>query len=303
MADREFDVVTGAFGYSGKHIARRLIEHGRKVRTLTGRPNRPNPFGEALEVHPFNFDDPDALTESLRGAGTLFNTYWIRFHMKKMTYEQAVVNTGVLIKCAVDAGVKRLVHISIVRPSADSPFPYYRGKAAIEEMIHDSGISHAILRPTLFFGGDDILVNNITWALRHFPLFMVCGRGDYGIQPIYIEDLVDLALEHAEGTENVTLDAVGPETFTYEEFVRMIAERTVMGAWLVHVPRRVMLLASWLIGFFMRDVMLTPDELDGLMSGLMASDEEPTGTTRVTDWVSRNSELLGRVYASEMGRR
>ena len=87
------------------------------------------------------------------------------------------------------------MHISITNPSLDSPLPYFRGKAILEKEIRASGISHAIVRPTVLFGKEDILINNITYLLRRLPVFAIPGSGDYRLQPIYVEDLAEIAVE------------------------------------------------------------------------------------------------------------
>ena len=73
-------VVTGAFGYSGKYITARLLDAGVRVRTLTNSLKRANPFGDKIEAHPFSFNNQAVLIESLRGAAVLYNTYWARQH-------------------------------------------------------------------------------------------------------------------------------------------------------------------------------------------------------------------------------
>jgi NADH dehydrogenase len=113
MVATEFDVVTGAFGYSGKYITRKLLEKGHIVRTLTNSINRPNPFGGQVEALPFNFDHPDKLTDALRGASVLYNTYWVRFDYTNFTHKSAIENSLKLFAAAKKAGVKRVVHISI----------------------------------------------------------------------------------------------------------------------------------------------------------------------------------------------
>jgi NADH dehydrogenase len=303
MPSPDLSIVTGALSYSGKHITRRLLAAGKRVKTITGHPGRPNPFGDKVQVAPFSFDDPGGLIEALRGATTLYNTYWIRFPMKGMTYEKAVENSKTLIRCAEEAGLKRIVHVSVVRPSHDSPYPYYRGKAAVEDAIKASSLSYAILRPTVLFGGEDILLNNISWSLRRFPVFPIAGKGDYKIQPINVEDLAQLAVEQGQKTENVILDAVGPETYTFRELARTIARSIGAGTLFIPVPRAFMLLGARMIGLLVRDVLLTKDEINGLMDGLMASDGEPTGTTKISDWLKLNEDLVGTVYASELKRR
>ncbi len=207
----EFDVVTGAFSYTGKYVTRRLLKAGRRVRTLTGHPNRANEFGEQVEIAPMDFQNPGGLVQSLRGATVLYNSYWVRFSHGRATFDQAVANSRVLIQAAKEAGVHRIVHLSIANPSVDSHLPYYSGKAQVERAIIDSGLSYAILRPTVNFGVEDILINNIAWFVRRFPVFAIPGSGQYRIQPIFAEDIADLAVSAARKKANLILDAVGPE--------------------------------------------------------------------------------------------
>jgi len=301
--DAKLDVVTGAFGYTGKYIARRLLAQGRKVKTLTGHPQRPNPFGEdRVAAVPFNFDKPDALRESLRGISTLYNTYWVRFSHGPVTFERAVQNTKTLIAAAADAGVKRFVHVSITNPSLDSPLPYFSGKAQLEQALAESGLSYAIVRPTVIFGIEDILVNNIAWLLRHFPVFATPGTGAYPLQPIYVEDMAQLAVDVARQEENVTLDAVGPDIFTFDEMVRLIAQKVGSKARIVHVSPGVALFLSRLVGYLVNDVTLTANEVDGLMAGLLISESPPTGHTHLADWLDENVDRVGTRYASEIAR-
>jgi uncharacterized protein YbjT (DUF2867 family) len=297
-----FDVVTGAFGYIGRYIARLLLQRGRTVRTLTGHPERPNPLGAAVEVAPFNFAKPALLTASLRGATTLYNTYWVRFERGPTTFERAVDNTRALVRAAQQAGVRRLVHISITNPTTDSPLPYFRGKALVEDFIAASGISYALVRPTVVFGREDILINNIAWLLRHVPVFAIPLAGDYLLQPVYVEDLARLAASAGEQSQNLVIDAVGSEIFRFDELVALIARAVGSRACIIHVAPTLALTVSRVIGWLLRDVVLTGDELKGLMNELLISHGPPTGTTRFTRWLAENAEHLGRRYASELRR-
>lgn len=302
MEEREFHVVTGAFGYTGKYITERLLSMGRSVRTLTGHPERPNPFGDRVEVARFDFEDRARLAEHLAGASTLYNTYWVRFPRADVTFDRAVRNTETLIAAAKDAGVRRLVHVSITNPSEDSPFAYFRGKASIERMIQGSGLSHAIVRPAVIFGKEDILLNNIAFVLRRFPVFGIPGSGTYRVRPVSVEDLADMCVELGEKGENIVVDAVGPETFTFEELVRLIAATVGSRARIVHVPPAVALSAAKLIGSVVRDVVVTKDELEGLMANLVVTDGPATGERSLSDWLADNARSVGRTYASEVSR-
>ena len=193
----KFDVVTGAFGYTGKYITRRLLAAGREVRTLTGHPHRPDPFGGRVQIAPLDFRNLVGLVESLRGASVLYNSYWVRFSHGRVTFDDAVANSKILIQAAREAGIRKIVHISIANPSLDSHLPYYAGKAKVEKAIFDSGLPYAILRPIVIFGKADILINNIAWFVRHFPVFAIPGSGEYEIQPIFVEDMADLAVDAA----------------------------------------------------------------------------------------------------------
>ncbi|NOX61429.1 MAG: NAD(P)H-binding protein [Chloroflexi bacterium] len=304
MTNYRLHAVTGAFGYSGKHIARILIERGRQVITLTNSLHKPNPFGQRIRVHPLCFDDPKRLTEALRGVETLYNTYWVRFNYRGFSHEQAVHNSRILFRAAREAGVERIVHISITNPSLDSPLSYFRGKAQVEEALKSCGASYAILRPAVLFGHEDILINNIAWALRHLPIFGVFGDGQYRLQPIFVQDLAQLAVAQGETRDNATIHAIGPETYTYRGLVETIAE--IIGARrpIVSVPPWLGYAAGRVIGKMVGDVFITRGEIEGLMADLLyVEGAEPVGRVRLSDWARTHRHELGRDYASELARR
>jgi NADH dehydrogenase len=240
------NIVTGAFDYTGRYLAGTLLERGAKVKTLTGHPNRPNPFSDAIETAPFSFDNPDALARSLEGAAVVFNTYWIRFPSGDLTFERATSNVKTLIDAASRTGVTRFVHISITNANVDSPLPYFRNKGLVEQYLMRSGLSYAILRPAIIFGSEDILLHNISWMLRRFPLFTIPGHGNYRVQPIFVGDLARLAVEMANERRNLTIDAVGPEIFTFNELVKLLARTVASKARIVHVSPSVELVLAWL---------------------------------------------------------
>ena len=249
--NRELHVVTGAFGYSGRYITERLLRAGYRVRTLTNSPDREHPFGNRVEVHPFNFDHPERITSSLEGAQVL----------------------------------------------------YFRGKALIEHDLRESGLSYAILRPAVLFGGEDILINNIAWVLRHLPIFGVFGAGHYRLQPIHVHDFADLAV--AQGVERADriIDAIGPETYSYRELVRELARIIGVRRPIVSVPPQLGYAAGWLLGKLLGDVLITRDEVEGLMQDLLATESKPTGRTKLSSWAWEHAATLGRRYATELGRR
>ena len=291
--------VTGAFSYSGKYITKRLLARGEEVITLTRHPNHPDPFNGKVKAYPLDFDET-SMTRSLRDVDVLVNTYWVRFDKGENIQPRAVENTRKLVNAAKAAGVKRIVHISIANPSADSHLPYYWGKAANEKTVMNSGMSYAILRPTVLVGDEDILINNIAFLLRRFPIFFIPGDGSYGIQPVYVEDLADLAVEGVYRTDNYIIDTVGPDIFTFKEMVELIGEKIGAKRPMISVPPRLALLAAQFLSIFVKDVLLTPEEVDGLMAGLLISKEPPTGRTSLANWLDANKKQAGANYASEL---
>ncbi|MFZ5641953.1 MAG: SDR family oxidoreductase [Bacillota bacterium] len=302
MGDSELNIVTGAFGYTGKYITKRLLSMGKSVRTLTGHTNSHNPFGEKVKVYPFNFNNPIELARSMRGATTLYNTYWIRFPHGRITYDSAVENTRVLIRAAVEAGVRKIVHVSIANASEGSPYPYFRGKGALEREIMNSGLSYAIIRPTVIFGPEDILINNIAWLIRKLPVFAVPGKGDYCLQPIFVEDMADLAIKEAHRDENTIIDAVGPEIFTFEALVRLIAQIVRRKVFFIRTGPGLVHFLSGMVGLAVKDVVLTEAEVQGLMDNLLVSAGAPTGQMKLSQWLQENAGEVGKAYASEINR-
>jgi uncharacterized protein YbjT (DUF2867 family) len=298
----EFDVVTGAFGYTGKYITEYLLNAGRRVRTMTGHPKRQNPFGNRIEIAPLNFRDPDGLQRALRGAQTLYNTYWVRFDYGRATFAEAVANSRALVRAARAAGVRKIVHLSIANPSLDSPLGYYSGKAQVEQAIVDSGLRYAILRPTVIFGTEDILINNIAWFTRHFPVFAIPGTGSYELQPIFVKDIAALAVREGDSGSDRILDAVGPERFSFESLVRRIADALGERPRFFSLNSRRTLQLLNLVGRAVGDVVLTAEEIDALMENLLVSKQPATGWTLFSYWLAQNAQTLGRTYSSEVRR-
>ena len=299
-------VVTGAFGYSGRWIARELLSRGKRVRTLTNAVGRDDPFQGMVEVMPIDFSNHDLLVSSLRGADVLYNTYWVRYKNRKDGYahEIAVENTRKLFLAAEEAGVNRIVHFSVAHPHKAPDWSYFRGKVEVEKLLTESSLSYAILRPTVFFGGDrDVLINNMAWLIRKFPVFGIFGMGNYPIQPIHIEDIAKVAVDQGESVEDVVLDVAGPEIFTYREYVTLIAKSLGVSRLIIPVPPIVGWSVGKVVGAILRDRVITRAEIKGLMRGLMATDAKPLGKIKFSEWVATNGADLGAKYHNDLKER
>lgn len=293
------DAVTGAFGYSGAAIARELLRRGRAVRTLTSHPRS----GSDFDVMPLALDDPATLRAALTGVDTLYNTFWVRFPHGGTTFQTAITGSGNLFRAAADAGVRRIVHVSITHADPQSPYAYFRGKAAVESLLAGSGVPHAIARPAILFGGDGVLINNIAWLMRRFPAMLIGGHGDYRVRGIHIDDLARLMADLGEGSEPATVvDAVGPQSLTFRELLEhlraAIGARSIIGS----VPGAVFPAITGALGLALRDTLLNREEYLAMAAGLADSDEPSTGEIRLTEWITEQRDTLGRRYAHEIRR-
>ena len=295
------DVVTGAFSYSGRFIAALLLERGRDVRTLTNHPRPADPLASRIPTYPLDFSDDAALVTALTGTDTLYNTYWVRAPHRGLTHGVAVENTARLIDAARRAGVRRIVQTSIANPTA-STRSYYRGKAALEDAVRSSGLSYAIVRPTLLFGEGDVLINNIAWLLRHLPVFAIPGDGRYRLQPMYVKDHAALQVKVGSEAADVVVDSAGPEIFTFDELVHLVRRALHLRTLVVHTPPVLALAGATVAGRLAGDMLLTRDELNDLMDDILVSHEPARGTTRLTDWLAQHRDEVGRRYASEIAR-
>ena len=299
MSDTGLDAVTGVLGLTGREVTKALLERGRGVRSLLREPDLLSNDG-MVEGRPLDFLDPAGLIESLRGVDTLYNTYWVRFERGGVGYVEALVNTEVLLGAAERAGVRRVVQVSIVGADVRSDLPYFRGKGRVEEAVRKAGVSHAIVRPTLLFGAGDILVNNLVWFLRRFPVFWVAGDGSYRVRPVYVGDLAGLMVAVGRLEQDVEIRAVGPEVYEFRELAELVGRTVGSGARVMGAPAELVYCAGWLTGKVMRDVVLTREELEGLRRGYLWADGAPTGETKLSEWLWENREVVGMRYVSEL---
>ncbi len=303
MESQPLHLVTGALGYTGKAITEQLLERSIRVRTLTNSPDRQNPFGDRLDIRRMDFDDHQALVGAFTGVSVFYNTYWVRFNHKGFNFEQGIANSKKLFVAAKEAGVEKIVHVSILHADQADDLGYYKGKHELEDAIKGLGVPYALVRPGAMFGGNDILINNIAWTLRRLPIFGTFGDGSYRMRPIHVEDMASLMIEQGQAAGSATVDAVGPESYTYKEFVELIGSIVGISKPIFAVPPVVGYWISKLVNAMVQDVVITREEIKGLMRGLLDSDQASTGTVKLSAYIEEHEHTLGKRYANEIKRR
>ena len=292
-------VVTGAFSYTGAAVARELHRRGWTVHTLT---NRRCPLDmQHVSASPLRFEQ-DYLESQLRDADVFVNPYWVRIPYAGQTFESAVGNSELLVTAAARAGVKRFVHVSVSNASLSSKLGYYHGKAKVDDAVRRSGLSHAIVRPTLIVGPSDVLSANIAWFLRQFPLFPVPGGGTCRLQPVTLDDTGRIIADAAEASGDQDIDAAGPDTWTFREYVQLLARACGVESLVFGAPDWLALGMLRMLEPLLGDVILTREELLGLEQELLISRAPPLGTESVEAWLMAHGGSLGKTYVNDINR-
>ena len=260
--------VTGASGFVGRHVTAELVRRGHRVRALV-RPNRGPADGLPAERTVGDLADAAAIAALVRGADVVVHLVGIIVEAGAATFEAVhVEGTRRLLAAARDAGV-RFVHMSAVG-ARDDPraTPYHRTKWRAEQLVRDSGLSHAIFRPSIISGPENRPIRTLARLHRWAPLVPVFGNGRFPTQPVWIGDV---ALAFALAAERRALGGLfelgGPAVLTYEEFVRSIGRAAGHPRPLLHVPLVVARAAATALGLTGPIAPLNRDLLQMLVEG------------------------------------
>ncbi len=296
-------LITGASGYIGGAIAERMHVEA-ELRSLTSHPGK-NRFGDRVRLFPYAFDRPAQMADAFRGADVFVNTYYVRFNYGTVTFERAVDATRDLISLAHEAGVRKLVHVSVSNAREGSELPYYHNKGRIERLVRESGLDYTILQPAIVVGRGDILVNNIAYFLRRLPVFAMFGKGECRVQPMTLSAFADVAVEAIDGGHsNTTLPVAGPRDWTFIDMVQAIRTAVRSRALIVRAPSVVALVGLKAAGLLLGDVVLTNDEIKGLTREYLWAEQPLRRGEDFAQWLHQPAVAsdLGQHYASELAR-
>lgn len=263
--------VTGATGFVGSRVVERLLRRDHEVRILTRNPERAGWLRDrGVEVVAGGVESQSPLRALVAGAGAVVHLVGIIVEVAGQTFERVHVSgTRNVLGAAREAGVPRLVHMSALgaRPDREAT-AYHRTKAAAEELVRTSGVSHAILRPSLIAGQGSPPLRMMVDMLRLSPVVPVIGDGKYQMQPVAIEDVAEVFAVAVEKPDiRGTFDVAGLDALTYHEMLDLFERALGVKRRRVPVPVGMVRFAAY-AGMALPNLNpITPDQLTMLIEG------------------------------------
>lgn len=200
-------IVTGATGTIGRQVVEQLVTRGADVRALVRDPSKAN-FPSGVEVVQGDLLDVDSLRSAFSGASTLF----LLNAVVPDEYTQALIALNV----AREAGIKRIVYLSVIHSDLYVNVPHFAGKFGVERMIEQMGLNATILRPA-YFMDNDLTIKDVVTGYGVYPMPI----GSKGLAMVDTRDIAEIAAIELIRRERAAtplplerINLVGPDTLT-----------------------------------------------------------------------------------------
>ncbi|GAC1437186.1 MAG: complex I NDUFA9 subunit family protein [Chloroflexota bacterium] len=225
-------LITGANGYVGTYLTRRLVDQGERPRCLVRRGARTDGLPhDAIDVVYGDVTDHASLDRAMVGVNTVVHLAAVTANIKesaRVNYHRVnVEGTRAVVASARAAGVGRLVHISGIGAQPDGEGSWIRTRWEGDEAVREGGIPHTILQPSVMFGGKRAeFFQAQARVLRLSPVAPILGDGRFTFQPIWVEDVCTCILTARDNPAMIdrTITIGGPEVFTYEQIVDLLLQ-------------------------------------------------------------------------------
>ena len=246
MTTRSVATVFGGSGFIGRYVVKRLAAQGHVVRVAGRDPELAQslrPMGRVGQIVPLfaPLGHEDAVRRAVDGAQLVVNLVGILAEAKPGQFMAVhAEGAGRVARLASAAGAERLVQISAIGASADSPSGYGRSKAAGEAAVRAAFPGAVVLRPSLVFGAEDKFFNRFAGMARVLPVMPVIS-GDSRFQPVYVGDVADAVLAglSRDDTAGRTYELGGPEVLTFRAILAWILKETQRRRPLLEIPASV----------------------------------------------------------------
>ncbi|MEO5658814.1 MAG: complex I NDUFA9 subunit family protein [Polaromonas sp.] len=275
-------LIFGGTGFVGTQVCEQLNRLPCRVTVATRRRDHarrllPLPLVEVVEI---DLHDGAALAALVAGHDAVVNLIAI-LHGSEEAFQKAHVQWPLLLARACKAGgVRRIVHISALGASTESPSRYQRSKARGEAAMLGSGLDVTVLRPSVIFGADDKFLNTFATLQQLFPVIPLAGSSAR-FQPVWVGDVAKAVLRCLQDSATVgnVYEACGPEVFTLKQLVQLAGGYAGIGHGqgrpVLPLPNVLARIQAFLMELAPGDPILSQDNLDALKTDNIASGHLP----------------------------
>jgi len=265
--------ITGANGFVGRNVIAILREGPStdEIRALVRDPDRARAElpGAGLEVRRANVTDPASLDGAFAGVDVVVHTVAIPTERSASFERVNAEGTRTVVREAERAGVRKIVHVSAIGASPESPYPFLRSKGQGQAAVTSSAVPHAVLRPSVLFGPGDDFFPRLRFSLR-FPVVPLPGGGAARFQPLHVQDLARAIVLAARGHLTGVFELGGPVPVTYRDLLAETMRAYRIRRPTVPLPVSLMKPAAFVFEHLMADPPVTVRQLD-----LLAVDNTP----------------------------
>jgi uncharacterized protein YbjT (DUF2867 family) len=242
-------VVTGGTGLIGREVVGRLLESGADQIAVTTRdPDKSDPWGGRVERLQAFAGDATSLGKAFARADVVIHAIQFPNHpvedaSRGRTYmEVDGLGTEVAARVAKNMGVRRFVYLSGAGAGQGRQEPWFRAKDKAEAAIRESGMEHALLRPSWIYGRGDRSMSRFITFCRYFPVIPVIGDGRTPVYPIYVKDVARCVADAArrDDVRGTAFELGGPERLTMDQIIRTVQKVLGKSRPLLHHPARLM---------------------------------------------------------------
>ncbi|HVR73467.1 MAG TPA: complex I NDUFA9 subunit family protein [Planctomycetota bacterium] len=269
--------IAGGTGFLGGHVVSALTSEGHSAVLISrGRRDSGEPRASVVGIT-WDAASAPAPAGLLRGYDALVNLIGIKRETGTQTFERVHVDaTRHLLLAASQAGIRRVIQISVVCSRPDARSAYHDSKWRAEELVRRSGLDWTILKPGVIYGRGDDMLTHLVKMIRFSPIFPVVGKGRSILQPIAAADVASMVLAALgnKATAGKSYDCVGPVQIPLRNVVRIVAQGIGLKVFILATPVWLQRLAVRLMNAVSKNPLSTPAQLQMLIDG-MTGDCEP----------------------------